>query len=61
VQRVLKVKGNDMDYREIELERRLENLEKALKEYVDYLEYIRKANADPNKRKPFSSKKASTI
>jgi hypothetical protein len=50
-----------MDYREIELERRLENLEKALKEYVDYLEYIRKANADPNKRKPFSSKKASTI
>lgn len=50
-----------MDYREIELERRFENLKTALKEYVDYLEYIKKANAAPKKRKPFSSKKVRTI
>jgi hypothetical protein len=50
-----------MDYREIELDRRLENLKTALQEYVDYLEYIKKANAAQNNRKPFSSKKVSTI
>ena len=41
-----------MNEREIELDRRLENLKTALQEYVDYVEYIKKANAAPKKRKP---------
>jgi hypothetical protein len=41
-----------MNIREIEHDRLLENLKTALKEYVDYVEYIKRANAAPNKRKP---------
>ena len=41
-----------MNEREIEHDRLLENLKTALKEYVDYVEYIKKANAAPKKRKP---------
>ena len=41
-----------MNEREIELDRRLENLKNALKEYVDYVEYIKRSNAAPKKRKP---------
>ena len=41
-----------MNEREIELERRFENLKTALQEYVDYVEYIKKVNAAPKKRKP---------
>ena len=41
-----------MNEREIELDRRLENLKNALKEYVDYVEYIKKENAAPKKMKP---------
>lgn len=44
--------GGLMNEREIELDRRLENLKTALKEYVDYVEYIKRANAAPKKRKP---------
>ena len=40
-----------MNIREIEHDRLLENLKTALKEYVDYVEYIKRANAAPKKRK----------
>ena len=35
-----------------EHDRLLENLKTALKEYVDYVEYIKRANAAPKKRGP---------
>ena len=35
---------------EIEHDRLLENLKAALKEYVDYVEYIKRANAATKKR-----------
>ena len=41
-----------MNIREIEHDRLLENLKTALKEYVDYVEYIKKVNAAPKKRRP---------
>jgi len=41
-----------MNIREIEHDRLLENLKTALKEYVDYVEYIKRANAAPKKRWP---------
>ena len=41
-----------MNIREIEHDRLLENLKTALKEYVDYVEYIKRANAAPKKRVP---------
>ena len=41
-----------MNIREIEHDRLLENLKTALKEYVDYAEYIKRANAAPKKRGP---------
>ena len=43
---------SDENEREIELERRFDNLKTALQEYVDYLEYITKMNTAPKKRKP---------
>ena len=49
-----------MNERKIELERRFENRKTALKEYVDYVEYIKRANAAPKKRKP-SKGPANTI
>jgi len=39
-----------MNIREIEHDRLLENLKTALKEYVDYVEYIKRANAALKKR-----------
>lgn len=39
-----------MNIREIEHDRLLENLKTALKEYVDYAEYIKRANAATKKR-----------
>ena len=46
------MKGYEMNIREIEHDRLLENLKAALKEYVDYVEYIKRANAGPKKRRP---------
>lgn len=40
-----------MNEREIELDRRLENLKTALQAYVDYVEYIKRANAATKKRR----------
>ncbi len=40
-----------MNIREIEHDRLLENLKTALQEYVDYAEYIKRANAVPKKRR----------
>lgn len=41
-----------MTIREIEHDRLLENLKTSLKEYVDYVEYIKRENAGPKKRRP---------
>ena len=49
-----------MNEREIELERRFENLKTALQEYVDYVEYIKKVNAAPKKRKPSPPRPSAT-
>ena len=38
--------------REIELDRRLEALKTALREYVDFLESIKRNDDAPNERKP---------
>ena len=41
-----------MNIREIEHDRLLENLKTALKDYVDYVEYIKRVNAATKKRRP---------